>query len=155
MKKIICAGLMMSLTTLANAVPNFWDVASQKGYDIYQINDAKGNTLNLICASGTGESGDHDAYITNAKRTYYETAYKNTASKRPLTFLINQKTVAIPPDTTKTTSSSSEWNIFKKKISGAKHIEAYWNETKIATFVPRNPSENVTISECISKFEEL
>lgn len=153
--KLLGASIFMSLTTFANAVPNFWDIGFEKGYEVYKINDNKGNTLWIHCASGTGETGDHGAYVTNAKRPMYETAYKNTISTRPLTFLIDQKTLTTPPAVTKTSHTSTEWNDFTKKISNAHHIEAYWNDVKIATFMPRNPNESIVLQDCISKFEEL
>ena len=154
MKKLLLTQALFLLSTVTYAVPNVWDTGFEKGHDVYLINDTKNNKLVMSCASGTGDTGDHSVYITTSQRTDYETAYKNTISKRPLTFLINQQVVAVPPATTKTSNSSSEWKKFRNKIAGAKQIEAYWNDKKVVTFNPRNPNATLDLKDCLSKFEE-
>lgn len=154
MRTLFIASVLCSLSSLSYAVPHVWDVGFEKGHDVYMINDTKRNTLIISCASGTGDTGDHSVYITTSKRTDYENGFKNTVSKRPLTFLINQKIVAVPPAVTKTSNGSSEWISFRNKIAGAKQIEAYWNDQKVATFSPHNPNMTIDLKECLSKFEE-
>lgn len=154
MKKLLLIQALFLLSTVTYAVPHVWDVGFEKGHDVYIINDTKRNTLIISCASGTGDTGDHSVYMTTSKRTDYENGFKNTVSKRPLTFLINQKSVAVPPAVTKTSNGSSEWISFRNKIAGAKQIEAYWNDQKVATFSPQNPNATLDLKDCLSKFEE-
>ncbi|WP_445346781.1 hypothetical protein [Acinetobacter bohemicus] len=145
MKNLIIGLTVLTTSSLANAVPNFWTNADYQGYDIYIINDSKGQTLSINCNYASSDNADHGVYLTVNNKDY-----SNSDSSYPLSFLVNDSIVAEPSGTTKWRGGSEKWYTFTSAITKAKKIEIYYKERKISTIIPKNPTLVKSLAKCKS-----
>jgi len=143
---------LFSASFSAFAVPNVWRSGFGQGITEYSIQDAKGQTLWVVCnpdAEYASES-DHGASFETKSRSY-----ENSDSKYPLTFLLDGKNEVIPPKTTNWRNGANAWQEFSKGVAKAKKIEVFINNKKVTTFTPTASSiKSVAsnIASCTAKF---
>lgn len=141
---------LFSASFSAFAVPNVWRSGYGQGFSEYSIQDAKGQTLWVVCNVGAGEDYDHGARFETKSRSY-----ENSNSKYPLTFLLDGKNEVIPPKNTDWRNGGNAWQEFSKGVAKAKKIEVFINNKKVTTFTPTASSIKSVASDiasCTAKF---
>ena len=126
---------MAVCTTTIYAAPNVWQSSFAQGFIEYLIQDAKGQTLWVVCNEGAGDEYDHSARFETKSKSY-----ENTDSNYPLTFLLDGKTEVAPSGTTNWRNGANAWYEFSHGISKAKKIDVYLNNKKVTTFTPNQQS---------------
>ncbi|MGR3979010.1 hypothetical protein FW754_15365 [Acinetobacter sp. 1207_04] len=151
MKKTLLGFAILSMTTIANAVPNVWEKFDEKGVLVYAISDTKNTTLRVICAYAMPESYDHGVYVDIGNNQI-----SNSLSKQPLSFLVNGSKPSTPTGVTSTVSGSVEWDKITSSFSTAKRIDVYLNNKKITTFNPIQSSMNniKSLKNCKSRLND-
>ncbi len=145
MKNLIIGLAVFTTSALANAVPNFWTNSDYQGYDIYIINDSKGQTLSINCNYATSDNFDHGVYFTVNNKDY-----SNSDSSYPLSFLVNDSIVVEPSNSTKWRGGSERWYEFTSAMTKAKKIDIYYKEKKVSTILPKNPALVKNLAKCKS-----
>ena len=138
MKKLMLAACLISMYSSAQAAPNIWMESFGQGFNIFSIQDSRGQTLTVSCNSGAGEDYDHSAYF----ETHNKKNYENRDNKFPLSFIIDG--VAVSPSTNTTTrNGANDWGQFTQAISKGKKIEVFINNRKMTTFTPAKSSMKI------------
>jgi hypothetical protein len=150
MKKLTLAALLISAYSSAQAAPNIWREGFDQGFNIYSIEDVKGQTLRVSCNSGAADEIDHSVEFEMRSK-----AYDNTGRKSPLSFIIDGAALS-PSDNTSTQSGASDWSNFTQGIAKAKKIDVFINNKKVTSFTPakssRKISKGINSSSCVAKF---
>jgi hypothetical protein len=84
MKNFIIGAIILTSSSLANAVPNHWDKFDKQGYKVYKIDDTKGRILRIHCNYAASDNQDNGVYLTINNKDY-----PNPSSPYPLRFMIN------------------------------------------------------------------
>jgi len=150
MKKITLAALLISAYSSAQAAPNIWREDFGQGFNVYSIQDAKGQTLRISCNSGAADYIDHSAEFQMRNK-----AYGNTDGKFPLSFIIDGAELT-PGSNTTTRNGANDWSSFTQGIAKAKKIDVFINNKKVTAFTPAKSSmkiaKGIASSSCLAKF---
>ena len=133
MKKILVLFTTVLATTIANAVPNFWNLQIAQGSYIYKISDTKNSSLEISCYLGSEIPRYQELKVTHKSKTI-----QNTNKNTPLSFVIDDKQSFQPLLKSGTYGDSREWNEFLTKLPKAKKIEVYRDNQFLFTVKPRN-----------------
>lgn len=137
MKKLTLAALLFSAFSTAQAAPHIWTENFGQGFNIYSIEDTKGQTLRISCNTGAGDNFDHSAEFQIRNKVY-----ENTGKKFPLSFIIDG--VSLSPSTnTDTRNGANDWSKFTQGIAKAKKIDVFINNKKVTSFTPAKSSMNI------------
>lgn len=146
MKKTLISFAVLSMTTIANAVPNIWKDYFIKGYDIYSISSLDNKTLRIMCNSASTTSFIHLIELDDDldKKTYPHTN---------LSFLINDTDQITPTVDTVTYTDSENWHNLTNAFSNATKIDVYLNNKLVTTITPENPQTLFDLKSCLSMYE--
>lgn len=133
-KKIVFVGLGLSLSVLANAVPNVWTSDSRMGITEFNLVNGKNQAISLTCSSSAENFTSVEpsfSYIANWQSP--EIALTSDISNtHQLSLKVDDKHVVYP--------HPLYWSEFLTKISTAKKIDVFSNNKKLATFNPKPQS---------------
>ena len=104
MKNFIIGLTVLTISSLANAVPNSWTSFDRQGYKIYKIDDNKGKSLRIFCNYASSDDLDHGVYLTINNQDY-----PNPSSPYPLRLVINDSIDILGFENTKSKSESKKW----------------------------------------------
>lgn len=147
--RLISITILFSIFSTAQAAPNIWSESFGQGFNIFAINDVKGQKLNISCNSGAGDNFDHSATFETKNKVY-----ENTDKNQPLSFIIDGIALA-PSSNTNTRNGSNSWRDFTNGLSKAKKIDVYINNKKVTSLTPLKSSMKITKeipSSCMSMF---
>lgn len=143
MKKIISTILILSASTLANAVPNIWtEILRQGGYNV-QVSTQNNDELDVGCFIGSD-----GAEWQNLTVTYKRKEITNTPKSQPLSFLINDNLQFRPVPVSNTSRDDYHWNSFLENLVKARKIEVYNSNKLLFVLKPRNGNYIQDITNC-------
>ena len=122
---------LMGGCAYANAAPNIWSSSFNHGFDEYILTNSQNQKLTVMCNSAAADIFDHSVIVKTKGKEF-----QNTDSSRNMEFLFDGEYTATTSGTTAWRSASNDWDEFRSRISKAKKIEVFYNNKKIATFLP-------------------
>lgn len=148
MKNFIIGAIILTSSSLANAVPNHWDKFDKQGYKVYKIDDTKGRILRIHCNYAASDNQDNGVYLTINNKDY-----PNPSSPYPLRFMINNSIDMEVSRNTKSKSESKKWYEFTLAITKAKTIDIFIENEIISTIYPKNPKALKDLVQCKSMYD--
>lgn len=145
MKNFIIGVIILTASSLANAVPNHWEKFDQQGYKVYKIGDSKGRSLKVFCNYASSDDLDHGVYLTINNQDY-----PNPSSPYPLRLVINDSIDILGFENTKSKSESKKWYTFTSAITKAKSITIYIENQLVSVIYPKNPAIVKNLTKCKS-----
>ncbi len=150
-KKIVFIGLGLSLSVLANAVPNVWTSGLQMGIYGFVITNHHNQELHLSCNVARDETVGHGVFYNadiNLPSVDLSISTGVNAENDDLSFLIDDNVPLTEYDLMMDTA-----RFFKKMIS-AKKIQVYHNNQELGVFTPsansRTSQSRIMQKECIN-----
>lgn len=143
MKNLIIGLTVLTISSLANAVPNSWTSFERQGYKIYKIDDNKGKSLRIFCNYASSDDLDHGVYLTINNQDY-----PNPSSPYPLRLEINDSIDILGFENTKSKSESKKWYTFTSAITKAKSITIYIENQLVSVIYPKNPATVKNLAKC-------
>lgn len=129
-KKIAIVCITLSITSIANAVPNFWTSDSNMGITEFNLVNSKNQAISISCPSGEGNTESNEpsfTYIGNWKN-FTNTMLADAENTHELSLKVDNNQVIYP--------HPFYWSEFLNKISKAKKIEVFSHNKLIASFQP-------------------
>ncbi|NNP71300.1 hypothetical protein A7P53_00130 [Acinetobacter defluvii] len=141
MKKLISATLLMLLSSSVLAEVNEWTMKKEDGSRFFYLRnmpeeklvDHQGIELHIYCTNEkpTIKEDDNGIIVSKGGENF-----ANFLGDEYLSLSIDGGKRLKPPLTTTSKEDAETWNKIVKEVSKANRIEAFKNNTKIATFSP-------------------
>ncbi|WP_173910375.1 hypothetical protein [Acinetobacter sp. Marseille-Q1618] len=154
MKKLISATLLTLLSSSVLAEVNEWTMKKEDGSRFFYLRnmpeekliDHQGIELNIYCTNEKPIIKEDDNNIIVSKEGEN---FANFLGDEYLSLSIDGGQRLKPPLTTTSKEDAEAWNKIVKEISKANKIEAFKNNTKIATFYPIQNNGNKISSQIL------